>query len=54
MNFGYLYNTGRNQDIVLLGDKMMKEFQNELSTVRDELDQLESEIDPVLRNQKTI
>lgn len=49
-----LYNTGRNQDIVLLGDKMMKEFQNELSTVRDELDQLESEIDPVLRNQKTI
>ena len=46
------YNSGRNPDLVELGHKMMKEFETELANLRDELDRLESEIDPVLRHQE--
>ncbi|OHT13242.1 Bromodomain containing protein [Tritrichomonas foetus] len=44
-----LYNTGRNDELVALSAKMMKDFQYELSLIREELDQREQEIDPVLR-----
>lgn len=44
-----LYNSGRNEDLVALAGKMMYDFQRELSSIRDELDQRENEIDPVLR-----
>ncbi|KAK8876115.1 hypothetical protein M9Y10_006303 [Tritrichomonas musculus] len=44
-----IYNTGRNEELVALANKMMNEFENELRTMRDELDQRENEIDPVLR-----
>jgi hypothetical protein len=43
------YNTGRSPELVALGEKMISEFQTELQNIRDELDQRESEIDPVLR-----
>jgi hypothetical protein len=45
-----LYNTGRSPELVALGEKMISEFQNELQAMRDELDQREAEIDPVLRS----
>ena len=44
-----IYNKGRNDELVALSNKMMDEFQNELAAMRDELDQRENEIDPVLR-----
>jgi hypothetical protein len=44
-----LYNMNRNADLVALGEKMISEFQIELQNIRDELDQREQEIDPVLR-----
>jgi hypothetical protein len=44
-----LFNTQRYPHLVTLGEKMIAEFQNELGNVRDELNERESEIDPVLR-----
>jgi hypothetical protein len=44
-----VYNTGRNPHLVALSEKMITEFQNELAAVRDELNDMESEIDPVFR-----
>lgn len=46
------YNSGRNPDLVELGERMMKEFETELANFREELDRQESEIDPVLRSQE--
>lgn len=50
----HTYNSNRNEDLVILSDRMMSEFQKELAAMRDELDQTEQEIDPVLKNTENV